>query len=121
MNSKARGFTLLEVMVAMAVLAIAMAALVRTAITQVDNTGYLETKTFAHWAASNQLVETVIANPWPAVGIKKGSTEMSNQAFDWTIKTSTTPFAELRRLDINLFPEDSDDSIVELSRFVAKK
>ncbi len=121
MNRAASGFTLLEVMVAMAVLAIAMAALVRTAITQVDNTGYLETKTFAHWAASNQLVERAIADPWPAIGTKKGTTKMGNQAFDWSIKTNTTPFAELRRLDINLFPEGSDDSIVELSRFIAKK
>ena len=54
---RARGFTLIEVMVALAVVAIALPALLISLYQQVDSTAYLRDKSIAHMVAANKLVE----------------------------------------------------------------
>ncbi|HEX2238999.1 MAG TPA: type II secretion system minor pseudopilin GspI, partial [Gammaproteobacteria bacterium] len=57
-----RGFTLLEVLVALAVIAIALASIIKVVGTGAANAGYLRDKTFAHWVAANRLVQMQIRN-----------------------------------------------------------
>ena len=59
------GFTLIEVMLAMAVFAIAGVALLSAASNNARNIGHLESIMFANWVASNQLVEISLATQWP--------------------------------------------------------
>ena len=64
LRSGANGFTLIEVMVAMAVVAVALPALLFALIQQVDGTGYLRERTLASWVAANKLSELqlIVAN-----------------------------------------------------------
>jgi len=64
LRSRANGFTLIEVMVAMAVVAVALPALLFALIQQVDGTGYLRERTLASWVAANKLSELqlIVAN-----------------------------------------------------------
>ena len=55
---RARGFTLVEVMVALAVVAVALPALLTTLYQQADDTAYLRDKALAHMVAANRLQET---------------------------------------------------------------
>jgi len=62
------GFTLLEVLIALLVLALALLALMRTAAVQVDNFAALRERTLAGWLAQDLLTETRLGNPFPPVG-----------------------------------------------------
>ena len=54
---RARGFTLVEVMVALAIVAIALPALLMALYQQIDDTAYLRDKTLAYMVAENKLAE----------------------------------------------------------------
>lgn len=96
------GFTLLEVLVALAVLAIAMAAVIKVSVSNTSNTAYLKEKTIAHWIAVNKANELRLAEGWPSVGNKKGSIVMAKQEWRWKLKVSNTPDKNVRRMDIEV-------------------
>ena len=85
---RSHGFTLLEVLVALAVLAIAMGAVIKVSATNSSNAAYLKEKTIAHWIAVNKANEYRISGDWPSPGTKKGSEIMANQEWRWQVKVS---------------------------------
>ncbi|NQD35667.1 type II secretion system minor pseudopilin GspI [Permianibacter sp. IMCC34836] len=118
-NKSPRGFTLLEVLVALAVFAITAAAMINGIATSISAQSYLERKTIAHWVAMNQLAETRLMTTWPAVGISDGSEEMSGHEWFWTRKVEETSDPKLRRVDIEVRAEREDESpLTQLAGFV---
>ena len=117
-----RGFTLLEVMVALAVLAITMGALIKVTDSYAFNAGYLQEKTLAQWIAENKAVEYRLMQEFPAVGSKSGETEMARVDWQWRVKISNTDDKRLRRLDISvaLKQGDLDNPITTLVAFVGE-
>ena len=74
---RATGFTLLEVLVALAVLAIAMGAVIGATTQSVNTVGVLRDRTFATWVALNKVNELLLApTAWPEEGSRKGETEL---------------------------------------------
>ena len=65
MHPRARGFTLVEVLVALAVLAIALAAVMRAMAQAVDTTVSLREHSVALWVAQNRLMEHEMRQDWP--------------------------------------------------------
>ena len=61
LNRLERGFTLIEVMVALAVVAVALPALLMTLSQQLDSVRYLEDRSHAQWVAANRLAELRLA------------------------------------------------------------
>ena len=116
------GFTLLEVMVALAVLAIVMGALIKVTDSYAFNAGYLQEKTLAQWIAENKAVEYQLMQEFPAVGSKSGETEMARVDWQWRVKVSNTEDKRLRRLDISvaLKQGDLDTPITTLVAFVGE-
>ncbi|MCK4834309.1 MAG: type II secretion system minor pseudopilin GspI [Gammaproteobacteria bacterium] len=85
-----KGFTLIEVMVALTIIAISLGALLNTSGTQAHSTTYLKQKTLAHWVAVNELTQLRILKSLPDIGDKEGSTTMADHEWHWirtTIKT----------------------------------
>ena len=103
-----RGFTLLEVMVALAVLAITMGALIKVTDSYAFNAGYLQEKTLAQWIAENKAVEYQLMQEFPAVGSKSGETGMAGVDWQWRVKVSNTDDKRLRRLDISVALKQGD-------------
>ena len=116
----ARGFTLLEIMVALAVLALAMGALVKTASNYTSNQTYLRDRTMTTWVARNVLAQHQLENQWPRVGERKGTLEMGWQEWEWLAKITQTEEEKLRRIDVEVRAIDSDDEspITVLSGFL---
>ena len=103
-----RGFTLLEVLVALAILAIVMGALIKVTDSYAFNAGYLQEKTLAQWIAENKATEYLLLKDVPPTGTKEGVTEMAKVEWQWRVKISSTPNNQIRRLDIDVALKDGD-------------
>lgn len=117
-----KGFTLLEVMLSMAVFSIAGLALLSTANTNITNLNSLEEKIVASWIASNQLVEVNLINKWPPDKEAKGSVELAGQQWYWQQKVLETADDDLRQLTIEVrIEEKSEQETSSLVTFVTKE
>ncbi len=108
----AGGFTLLEVLVALAVLAVALAAAVSGTATQADNTGYLRDRTLAQWVAGNQLTAAQLEADWPATGTRRGEETLAGREWAWTVEVSATPDPAVRMLEARAAPADHPDRVL---------
>ena len=125
-----RGFTLLEVLVALLVLALSLGAVIQTAGNYTVNQAYLRDRTFAEWVARNQLASVLVAEQWPSIGQKKGEVEFpeggaetGGREWRWVMKVTQTPEQDLRRLDIEVFALEADEEeppLATLSGFMGK-
>ena len=103
MVSRHRGFTLIEVLVALAVAGIALTAILKAVNGQLLSAHLMEEKTVAHWVALNVATEIRLDPRWSTIGSKKGDTEMLQQEWNWQALTSGTPDPDLRRVDITVY------------------
>ena len=116
----ARGFTLLEVMVALAVLAIALAAIIKGVGTQVSNQSYLRDRTLAHWVAMNKVAELQIARKWPEAGSETGSATMGPHEWYWKTTVQDTPDPGVRRMDVAVSPTEGGEPVTTLVSYLLK-
>ena len=84
------GFTLLEVMVALAIIAITLGALIKGGGDNALNTAYLKDKTLAQWVAMNKVAELQLKRKWPDLGTRSGSMELANREWNWETKVGKT-------------------------------
>jgi general secretion pathway protein I len=96
------GFTLIEILVALAVAGIALTAILKAVNAQLVSAQIMEEKTVAHWVAQNVATEIRLLPQWPSIGSKQGETEMLQQQWSWQALTSGTPDPNLRRVDIKI-------------------
>jgi general secretion pathway protein I len=111
------GFTLLEVLVALAVFAVAAIALMRVSESQLRLSTTLEEKTFAHWVALNMISEMQANQDWPNVGEQTGKVSMAGRDWKIIVKTEATPLSRVRRIEVNvgLAPVDFTDDMEKLT------
>ncbi len=118
---KHKGFTLIEVMLAMAVFAIAGIALLSAASNNARNIGYLESKMFANWVASNQLVAVSVDEKWPPKNNFKGEVELAGRAWFWQQKVIKTTDKDMRAIVMEVrLNEDDELAISSLTTYVSK-
>ena len=121
MNRSQTGFTLLEVLVAMAILALALGAIIRAGGESAANVSYLRDKTLAGWVAENQVVERLLQADWPPVARSNGREEMAGRDWRWEMEVTETSDKDLRRIDISVAPDGPDaEPIVRLTAFRGK-
>jgi general secretion pathway protein I len=96
------GFTLVEVLVALAVLAIALTAVMRTMAQAIDATATLRERHVALWVAQNRLAEHQMRSDWPAADTRDGDTEIAGEKWFWREQVSTTPETSIRRIEITI-------------------
>jgi general secretion pathway protein I len=117
-RSAVRGFTLVEVLAAVAVLAIAMAAIIGGMARYASNADYLRQRTLALWVAQNRLAELMSQPTWPNTGRSNGDAEMAGLEWRWTVLVQDTPDDRLRRIDVSVAREGEEGSLASLSAFL---
>lgn len=103
-----RGFTLLEVLVATAIFAVAALGLLNAQQTQIRTDQHLDTKTFAHWVALNQLADLRLNKAFPDVGEVKSETQMAGREWQVVTKAQSTPTSNVRLLTISVAEKPRD-------------
>ena len=102
----ARGFTLIEVLVALAIVAIGMAAVMSALTSSANTISYLRDKTFAQWVALNQIANLRLSGQQPPTGNSNGDTDFAGRSWHWRQEVVTTQVPGVERIDVSVRPAD---------------
>ena len=105
---------------ALAVLAIALAAVVRTMGQSIDLAADLRERTLALWVAQERAALLQLAKAWPELDTARGTAEMGGREWEWQEQTTSTAVAAMRRVDIEVRAPRSPDLRARISIFIRK-
>jgi general secretion pathway protein I len=120
-SRKSTGFTLLEVLVALVILAITMAAVARTASSSIRHVEVLRTHVMADWVAQNRLALHQARGDWLAQGILTGDETQAGLTFPWREEIIATPNPTMRRIVVSVYaPDDAKYLLRELTGYMVQ-
>ena len=109
------GFTLVEVLVALAIIAVALAAGMRALAQSADGASTLKARTLALWIAQNRLASAQLASPWPAAGTTEGDAVQAGMRFVYRETVGATPNGSFRKIEIAVaLPDHPDYALAHL-------
>lgn len=119
-----KGFTLLEVMIALAILAVASAGLLTASSGFVRQSGQLEQRVVANWAAQNRMNELRLSGFPPQIGESRAEAELAGRRFLLKVQTSATESPLLLRVELQVFSheegetDNQDYALAQLTSFL---
>ena len=116
-----RGFTLIEVIVALGIIATAMAAVMMTVSANVRTATGLHERTLAHWVAKKKMAELHLVNykEWPSIKKTTGTALMAEHEWYWEQEVEKTPVDKIRKVYIRVRSDEDDEyPIITLVGFV---
>jgi general secretion pathway protein I len=124
-SNSTKGFTLVEVMVALVIVAVALPALLISVYRQVDGTAYLRDKSVANWVAANKMAEIRLIsslNSRMLEGKNSGSEEMADREWYWWVEGEKTTVENFYRMTVSVGPDADEQSktLIRLVGFVEK-
>jgi general secretion pathway protein I len=115
------GFTLLESLVALAILAIALAAVLRATSASTNHVDALRVRLLADWVAQNRLALHAGRGDWLPIGTGQGEETQAGIQFVWDEKISSTPNPAFRRIEVNVaISAAPQDSLRHLSGYLVQ-
>lgn len=115
-----RGFTLIEVMVALAIAALSLGAVAAAVSQMVESATAMQRRTYASWIAQNQIAEMRLANVLPEVGEESDEVEFAGREWTWRATISETSVENLFRVDVEVSVAGSDDVIRTVTGFIGE-
>jgi general secretion pathway protein I len=97
-----QGFTLIEVLVAMAVVALGIGALLSTLNTAAGSITYMRNRSFAEWIALNRISETRLDSQAPGTGVTSGEIEYAGSKWVWRQEVIDQDVAGILRLNVSV-------------------
>jgi general secretion pathway protein I len=121
MASKSHGFTLVEVMVALLIVALALPALLMRIGGMATAAGHTRDVALAHWVAENKLQEIYLTQRLQGIvprGRQADDAQMAGETWDWQTETEETEMPGLLRLRVRVRMQGAEENLVELSGFL---
>lgn len=97
-----RGFTLIEVLVAVLVVALGIGALLTTLSASADTVSRLRDKSFAQWIALNQISSLHLSGAQPAIGVTYGTVDYANGSWRWQQEITDPGVAGMVRVEVRV-------------------
>jgi general secretion pathway protein I len=119
--SRSRGFTLIEVMVALAIIAIALAASLRAVGNLANSEAELHRRLLAGWSADNALAQLHLAHTWPDIGSTQFDCSQGNLPLECTQRVSATPNPMFRRVEVSVTTPGHSGSLAQLLTVVGNE
>jgi general secretion pathway protein I len=113
--AKDRGFTLVEVLVALAIVGVALAAASRSVALSTNSAFEHKLRVLSGVVAENRMAELTARRAWPGVGLIEGTERQGGHEFRWRAEVFATPHPRLRRVEIRV---SAADDAHELRRLV---
>lgn len=110
-------------MVALTIIAIALASLIKASGSHTNSATYLKSKTLAHYVALNEISQLQIEKAWPDLGTTSKSTEMADIEWYWTREVSKTSdeTQNIRGLKFTIYQdEDKSKNLAQVQAFISK-
>ena len=118
---KNSGFTLLETLVALAILAIALAAALRASASATQHSDDLRLRLLSNWVAENRLALHAARGDWLAVGSQNGEETKAGVHFLWKEEISNTPNPSFRRIEVSVsLAEKPTETLRKLSSYLTE-
>ena len=115
------GFTLIEVLVAVSIIAVSLMAASRVALNALNSSEYSKLKLSADWVAQNRLETHSIYNEWMPAGVFRGQEEQAGILFNWEEEITDTPNPAFKKVVVNVYePSNPDYSLRRLVGFLVK-
>lgn len=117
--ARAAGFTLIEVLAALVIVALGMLGVIEAVTQNARNGSYLRDKTLAHWIAMNVITERRLQPSPPDIAETSDEIEYAGARWRWTLRVSETPVESMRRMDVFVRPADApeDQALATLTGF----
>lgn len=119
-DNRGAGFTLLEVMVALAVAAIGLGAISKSMISNVGVADQLKQRTLGTWVASNRMAELRMYRQFSSTGGQSGQAEMGGVKWRIEEEFSSTADPNISKVNITVFAESDDRNVASLTGYVAR-
>ena len=104
---KANGFTLIEVLVALAIVAIGMAAVLEALTSSANTAVYLQDKTFAEWVALNRIETVRLSGAVPKAGSSDDNVDYAERKWEWQQKVTNTAYPGIVQIEVDVRPAGS--------------
>ncbi|AVO48684.1 type II secretion system protein GspI [Melaminivora suipulveris] len=115
-----RGFTLVEVLVALAITALALLAGSQATSALVRNAERETDVVLAHICAENELVRVRLSQQMPSIGDAQAACEQAGRRYAVTISTTPTPNPQFRRVDAQVFANEGRQPVLRVSTIVGR-
>ena len=121
-NRRLVGFTLLETLVALAILAIALAAVMRATGAGINHADAMRMRVLADWVAQNRLAQHAARGDFLPPGLQNGEETQAGIQLLWQEDISVTPNPAFRRIEVSVFaPDDPEYALRRLSGFLVQQ
>jgi len=114
-----KGFTLLEVLVALSIIATVLGASLRAVASLTQNTRDIRLALYATWSAENRLSQIRLEREWPPLGSRQFSCNQANIQLECKENILDTPNPAFRKVEVSVFPSlETERRIIMLSQVV---
>jgi general secretion pathway protein I len=110
-----RGFTLIEVLVAMSIVVVSFVAIYGVVLQMVGATTLMQEKTMASWVAFDRVTELRVSGDYPGEGSEDGLIEMGGSTWSYTREVRNTASEDLRQIIVKVSLEDEPDNILAMA------
>ncbi|MGI9223335.1 MAG: type II secretion system minor pseudopilin GspI [Woeseiaceae bacterium] len=120
MTRRQHGFTLVEVMVALSIVALSLLGIAASMNQMIDAANTMRERTYASWIAQNKIAELRLANAQAEVSTTSGEIDYANTTWAWNVDISETGIEDFFRIDVAVSLAGSEYTIRTVTGFIGE-